>query len=163
MGSQRAEPDEEAAGQPRGRLLRVSDKELEDAGRIVRVPVPRHVCLSQPDRAAKRDPAEEVVTVDAHAKGLAAPEAAHAAVGERDVERAALQALQRPEDGVLRGPRDPSGRSDAGSKLALRDAHRRTEPTPGTNGGLRWNGVRFASRRSAWRWMCAITCTGSSG
>ena len=52
-----------------------------------------------------------------------------------------------------------SERLRARSRLRA-DAHRRTLPSPGTNGGLWWNGTRFSQSRSACQWISAITCSG---
>ena len=72
--------------------------------------------------------------------------------GERAREHADGHAL---EYAAARGRNRP--------ERALDRAHRFTDPSPGTNGGLRWKGTRFSQRRSACQWMSAVTCTGMSG
>src|SRR5207245_2038395 len=49
-----------------------------------------------------------------------------------------------------------------GVRLAA-PAHDRALPSPGTNGGLRWNGTRLSHSRTACQWMSAVTCSGMSG
>ena len=39
----------------------------------------------------------------------------------------------------------------------------RTDPSPGSNGGLWWNGTRFSQSRTACQWISAVTCMGISG
>ena len=56
----------------------------------------------------------------------------------------------------------PRGRRN-GAQLPGRDRHGFTDPVPGTNGGLWWNGTRFTKSLTACQWISAITCTGISG
>ena len=55
------------------------------------------------------------------------------------------------------------GRGGTQSERPLGDAHGRTDPSPGTNGGLWWNGTRLSQSLSACQWMSAVTCSGCSG
>ena len=50
-----------------------------------------------------------------------------------------------------------------GGKLAQHLAHRLTDPSPGTNGGLWKNGTRFSQSLAAWRWIRTVTRSGISG
>ena len=54
-------------------------------------------------------------------------------------------------------------RGRAAGRLGAHVAHVRTDPSPGMNGGLWWNGTRFSQSRSACQWISAITCSGISG
>ena len=85
-------------------------------------------------------------------------------VGKRHVERAALEVLELAQENSDRDPVDERHtRTRRPAHRANRDAHPRTEPCPGTNAGLWWNGTRFNQSRSAWRWISAVTCSGISG
>ncbi len=87
-------------------------------------------------------------------------EAAHVAAGELDLERASLEAGERA---LEHGGCSALEQAVAGGDGLGAHAHVRTLPSPGTNGGLWWNGTRLSQSRSASKWMSAITCSGCNG
>src|SRR5581483_6205883 len=148
------------AGVPRARGVGVPEQELEEPDEVVGVPLARRVRLAEADLAAGRQPAEEGAVVDLEAHAGPAAEAARGAVGEHDLEGAALEPGERAlED---RGG-DSLQQAAAGVRLDTESAHGRADPSPGVNAGLWWNGTRFSQRRSACQWMSAVTWRGISG
>jgi len=140
----------------RGRI-RIAEQQLEERDEVVRVPLARGVGLAQAELAARREPPEERSVVDLEAHRSPVPEAPRSTAGKLDLEGAALEVVERAlQDGDRRSLEDAAaGRDGLGS-----NTHGRTLPIPGTNGGLRWNGTRLRQRRSASKWMSAITWSG---
>ena len=149
---------------PLGRGLGVDEEKLEERRQIVGRPLPGGVRLAQPELAAGGDPPEETAVVDREPDGRARAEAAHRAVGELDLERPALEVRERAlEDRDGHALQQPPARARLGPQAALERRHDRTEPSPGTNGGLRWNGTRLRQRRRACQWISPVTCSGWIG
>ena len=141
----------------------VLEQELEEADEVVRAPPTLLVRLAETDRAMGRDAREEPVVEDVEPDGRPGAEAAHGAVRQPRLERAALEPAEDALDDRERDAREQGApRSLRGDRVAG-GAHSRTDPTPGTNGGLWWNGTRFAMSFSACQWISPITCTGISG
>ena len=123
----------------------VLEQELEEADEVVRAPPALLVRLAETDRAVRRDAREEPVVEDVEPHGRAGAEPAHGAVRQPRLERAALEPAEGALDEREARRARASGRRGAprGDRVAGR-AHSRTDPTPGTKGGLWWNGTRFA-------------------
>ena len=99
-----------------------------------------------------------------HPLGRPVAERPLAAVREPRDERSLVQAGERARehaDGHALEYAAARGRNRP--ERALDRAHRFTDPSPGTNGGLRWKGTLFSQRRSACQWISAVTCMGMSG
>ena len=149
----------------RSRAARAFRKQKRDERReVVGVPLAGRVGLSEPDRATARHAAEEAVAPDLDRGLLAGSEMTERAVRKTNLERARLEPRQRALQQRYRDPlEDPAARRGSRAERPLEGAHRRTEPSPGTNGGLRWNGTRFANSLSACQWISVVTCSGMSG
>ena len=143
-----------------GCLVGVREEQLEEGDQVVRIPLARGVRLAERELAAGREPAEEGRVVDRQPNGSAGAEPARRPAGELDLERAAFEtaehAFEHRDGGTLQE------RPAARNRLRA-NAHARTLPSPGTNGGLWWNGTRLSHSRSASKWMSAVTCSGWSG
>src|SRR4051794_22088874 len=127
---------------------------------MVAVPLAGRVGLTEPKLAAQRQAPEEGRVVDVEADRGALAERPRRAVGKGDRERAALESRERPlEDRAG----DPVEHPEARRRFDPDGGHGRTDPLPGTNAGLWWNGTRFSHSRRACQWMSAITCSGISG
>src|SRR3954453_16823283 len=138
----------------------VAQQQLEEGDEVVAIPLAGGVRLAEPELAARGEPTEERRVVDREGPRSAGAEAPHPAVRKLDLEGAALEPRERP----LEHARGSALERAAAQRRRLRaDAHVRTLPCPGTNGGLRWNGTRFSQSRSAWKWISAVTCSGWSG
>ena len=149
---------------PTGRRFRVPEQELEERGQVVRAPFAGRVGLAEPELPARREPAEEAPVADRQAHGRAGAEAPYRAVRQLDLERPALEVRERPlEDRHGHVLEEAPTRPRLDSKRPLERGHVRTEPSPGTNGGLRWNGTRLRHSRSACQWMSAVTWSGWTG
>src|SRR5581483_2320387 len=143
-----------------GGRVGVPEQELDEPDEVVRIPFVRGVRLAQPELAARREAAEEHRVVDREAHRSARAEAARTTAGELDLEGAAFERGERALEHRCRSALEQAA---AGSDGLDANAHVRTLPWPGTNGGLWWNGTRLSQSRSAWKWMSAITCSGWSG
>ena len=163
------------AGERRERLaprgpVGVSDQELEECRQVVGLPVAGDVAVAEADLAPGRDPPEEVLAHDCRSDrraGRRVAEPPPRSVREREQEQAAAKLLERPEDRRSGEPLEPGawrrrGTPNRGGRPGRR-GHTRTEPRPGTNGGLWWNGTRFASSFNACQWMSPVTRAVSSG
>ena len=140
------------------------EQQLEERDEIVGLPLARGEGLAEPELPSRGDAREERPVADLERHRCPRAEAAARAVGEDDLERAALEVGERALEHGDRGPLEqPAARARLGSQRPLERAHPRTEPSPATNGGLRWNGTRFSQSRSASQWMSAITWSGISG
>ncbi len=149
-------------GRPRGvRRPRsaLRSRSSKSADQIVGVPLVGHVRLAEPDRAARRDPAEEPRRGSRSAEA-GRPEAPRAPAGKLDLERAAVEVSERALESCRRRALEQPA---AGRHRLGADAHVRTDPSPGTNGGLWWNGTRLSQSRSACQWISAVTWSGCSG
>ena len=151
------EPREPRAGAPG---LEVAHDERDQAGEVVGVPVAGGVGLAEAEAGRAREPAEDVVRGDGDDDRVARPGPVHAPAREPQLERAVLEVVERADRRALgeAGP-DPA----PGGKLAQHLAHRLTDPSPGTNGGLWKNGTRFSQSLAAWRWIRTVTRSGISG
>src|SRR5438270_11211366 len=118
------------------RSLRVPEQQLEEGGEVVRLPLSGRVGLAEPELPAGREAAEESCVLDPECDRRPGAEAPQRAVRQRDLERSALELPEQPSEharGYTADQRQP------GERLATdaRDgAHGRSEPFPGTNGGL---------------------------
>ena len=79
-----------------------------------------------------------------------------------DLERAAFDAGEHARE---RAGGEPLDGLQPRARLAAESFHAqgRTEPFPGSNAGLWWNGTRLRKSFSACQWMSAVTWSGISG
>ncbi len=148
------------AGVAGGGAVGVSDEQLEERDEVVRIPFARGVRLAEAELAARRQAPEERGVVDLEADPRTGAEAARGATRQRHLEGAAVETLE----GALQQSRCRALERAAAERSRFgADAHRRTLPSPGTNGGLWWNGTRFSQSRSASKWISVVTCSGCSG
>ena len=130
----RPQPENTAdAGVARADPLGVPQEQFEECDEVVGVPLPGGVRLAEAELAARRQPPEERGVVDREAHRRAGAEATRAATGKLDLERAAFEAVERPFE---HGGRRALERAATKRRRFGADAHVRTLPSPGTNGGL---------------------------
>ena len=142
----------------------VPQEERDERREVVNVPLARRVGLTEPHRATGGHAPEEPVALDLQGDRFTRSEVTDRAVGKANLERARLEPCQRALQQRDRDPlEDPAARWRSLAERPLDGAHRRTEPSPGTKGGLRWNGTRFANSLSACQWISVVTCSGMSG
>ena len=146
---------------------RVAEQQLEERHQVVAVPFACRVRLADPDLPASRDAAEEPRVVDRHRDRRPGAEPALGSARKSHHERPSVEVrestLEDAEGRPLEQAHPAGARRPAQRALVGRAAHTRSEPLPGTNGGLWWNGTRLSQRRRACQWMSEITCTGISG
>ena len=111
----------------------VPQQQLEEPDQIVGVPFVGGVRLAEPELAARRQPPEERRVVDREPQRRAGTEAPRAPAGKLDLERAAVEGSERPLESCRRRALEQPA---AGRHRLCADAHVRTLPSPGTNGGL---------------------------
>ena len=71
-------------------------------------------------------------------------------VWQRHLERSALEVRELAfEDRYGEAVDECAAGLGSGTEAALDHTHARTDPRPGTNGGLWWNGTRFSQRLRA--------------
>ena len=132
--------------------LGVEDEQLEEADEIVAVPLTGGVGLAEAELAGGLPTAGRAAVVDVDVDGGAGAEAPLGSVGKADLESSSLEVgelvAEYPEGDAVDERRPRSG---SRTKPGLNRAHGRTEPLPGTNGGLWWNGTRLSHSSSACR------------
>jgi len=121
------------AGVAGGCAVDVSDEQLEKRDEVVRVPFARGIRLAEPKLAARRQAPEESGVVDLEANRRTGTKAAHGATGQLHLEGAAVEAFECP---LQKSGCRALERAAAERSRFRADAHRRTLPSPGTNGGL---------------------------
>ena len=94
----------------------VLEQELEEADEVVRAPPTLLIRLAETDRAMRRDAREEPVVEDVESDGRAGAEAAHGAVRQPRLERAALEPAKHALDDR---ERDASERGRRGACVAI--------------------------------------------
>ena len=152
-----------------GGRRRIPEQQLEQRDEVVAVPFARRIRLADAELPPRRDPPEEGVVVDRQVGDRAAPEAPDLASGEPHLERPALEPHERAIEDRHRDPleeRQSRGlwRAAEGALGAVeRCSFAATEPSPGTNAGLRWNGTRLSQSLSACQWISATTRNGIRG
>ncbi len=114
----------------------VQEEQLEEADEVVGMPLACRVSLTEPDAAPGSDPREGALVTDLHPDGSARSERACRAVGQAQLERTILEPAERTLDDRPREPREGGRRRRGPRESVARRAHRRTEPAPGTKGGL---------------------------
>ena len=85
-------------------------------------------------------------------------------VGQPQDERSALDSGKHPLEDGLRDPADARGPYlPAAREVAVDGRHCRTDPFPGSKGGLWWKGTRFSQSFAAFQWMSVVTWSGMIG
>ena len=143
---------------------RVPEQELEHAREVVRRPLACLVRLSERELRPRRDAPEEPRVADLEHLLGARAEAPLRAVRQTDDERSALDTGKHPlEQGDGDAPETAEPCRGRRSQRALERAHGRSDPLPGSNGGLWWNGTPRRYSFSACQWISESTCSGITG
>ena len=141
-------------------LILVAREQRDQPGQVGRRPLAGLVALADGELARAREAGEEARVVDLEHLRLrgGVAEAAHA-VGSAQLERAVLDARERPLEHAAGDRPDHAGPRACGDRGLLLDAaHVGIDPRSGSNGGLRWNGTRLRHSWSACQWMRVMTC-----
>ena len=151
-------------GMALGARAGVAQEQLEQRHEIVRVPLARLERLAERELGASRDAVEQVPVVDPHERLRPRPVAPLGAVGQPQDERSAMDPGQHALEHRHRDAPD-GGRPALPTRGRSRSTvvNCRTDPFPGSNGGLWWNGTRLSQSFAAFQWMSAVTCAGMSG
>ena len=150
---------EQRERRPAEDLILVAREQGHEAREVGRGPLAGLVALADGEAAGAREPGEEarVVHLEHHGHGVRIAEAAHA-VGRAQLERAVLDARQRPlEHAPRHRPDRPRRRAPRRDDLSLHAAHVGIDPRSGSKGGLRWKGTRLRQSWKACQWMRAMT------
>ncbi len=142
----------------------VAQEKLEQRYEVVRAPFACLVGLAERELGPPRDAIEQAPVVDLHVRLGARAVASLRSVRQPQDECPALDAGKHPLEHGLRDPADARGPDlPAAREVAFDGRHCRTEPFPGSKGGLWWNGTRFSQSFAAFQWMSVVTWSGMIG
>ena len=130
--------------------LGVAQKQREEPHQVVGVPIAGRVRLAEADLAARCKATEERAVVDAERNRGTRAERPRCPVWQRHLEGSALEVRELAfEHRYGKAVDECAAGLGSGTEAALDHTHARTDPRPGTNGGLWWNGTLFSQRLRA--------------